>query len=96
MELRISVIARLTGRSSNRLRWEPSSRLRDAPLSRGMTRIRATCLLGLGRRRQLVRSAGPGGTEKQFASVREGKIPTVGAVRAVFRLVPIDHDLCAG
>jgi hypothetical protein len=51
MELRISVIARLTGRSSNRLRWEPSSRLRDAPLSRGMTRIRATCLRSMRCRR---------------------------------------------
>jgi hypothetical protein len=83
----------LTGRSSNRAK---GSWPRDAPLSRGMTRIRSRCLLGLGRWRQLVRSAGSGGTEEQFASVREGKIPTVGAVRAIFRLIAVDHDLGAG
>src|SRR6202023_3457913 len=56
-----------------------------------------SCLLGLGRgpRRQLVRSTGSGGAEKQFASVREGEIPAVGPMRPVFRLVPIDQDLGA-
>jgi hypothetical protein len=40
---------------------------------------------------QLVRSAGAGGAEKQLASVGEGEIAAVGAVRPVFRLVPIDN-----
>src|SRR4029077_20836565 len=47
----------------------------------------------LAARRQLVRSAGAGRTKKQFAPVRESKIPAVGPVRPVFRLVSIDHHL---
>src|SRR5258708_1019894 len=55
-------------------------------------------LLGLrrGPRGQLVGSTGSGRAEKQLASVRECKIPAVGAIRPVFRLVPIDYDIGAG
>jgi RNase_H superfamily len=69
-------------------------RAREVGEEKGQRGLR---LLGPGRgpRRQLVGSAGTGGAEKQFASVRKSKIPAVGAVRPVFRLVSIDHDFGA-
>src|SRR5205085_4815909 len=46
--------------------------------------------------RQLVRSTGSRGAQKQLPSVRQGKVPAVGSTRPVLRLVAIDNDFGSG